>query len=174
MAPAPPPTVVADLRAYDPELRLRWARRRRLWCIERRMPPRHAQYLGEQPRASDDRSQDLRDGWVQGYANVMFVHPALLGSPAMWEALAGADLWRQGGAEALNRMLDEQEAAKERAVDQHIHNVNAAAASEMFDRIAWLDGRRVQMPGDPAPVGRWREESHPGFIVRDRRVTAEA
>ena len=174
IAPTPPASILIDLRRYDPELRLRWGQRTGLWIIEKRLPQRHHRYTGERPSPyKSPRGLDLFDGWKEGFVHVLFVHPSLLGAPVMWDALAGADTHRQGGVDALNRKLDEAEIAKQKASDKETHDMNAGAASDMFDRIAWLDGRRVTVP-NPEPVeGRWSDEAHPdGFVIRDRRIGA--
>lgn len=141
--PTPPREFVSALRSFDSTLRVRWGVRTSLWIIERKMPPRHKQLLAERPNPwHSARGLDLYDGWRDGYLHVMNVHPSLLNHRVFAE-LATCDTWRLGGMDALTRRLDEIEEAEEKAADREIHNFNEAAAKEMHDRLAWLQGRRV-------------------------------
>ena len=45
----PPREFVSALRAFDPDLRIRWATRTSLWFVERKLPERHRQLLSERP-----------------------------------------------------------------------------------------------------------------------------
>lgn len=172
IAPVPSPGFVADLRAYDPQLRVRWGHRMALWIIERKLPERHKQLLAEKATPwKSSRGLDLWDGWKEGYVHVMNVHPDLLAWTLVGTELRKADFQALGGVAALNRALDADEDAWERETDRAIANYTQAGASEMFDRLAWLDGRRVAVPNLERVVPRFVETAHEGFTVRDRRVT---
>lgn len=141
-----PREFVSALRAFDPDLRIRWAVRTSLWFIERKLPERHRQLLSERPNPwKSEKGFDLYDGWKDGWVHILSVHPSLLDHRVFHE-LAAADSHRQGGFEAINRRLDEAEAQWEKDTDKTIDNWNEAAAKESHDRLAWLQGRRVAVP----------------------------
>lgn len=172
IAPLPPSGFVADMRSYDPALRCRFGTRLGLWIIERKLPERHKQLLAEKPNPhKSSRGLDLWDGWREGYIHVMNVHPDLLSWTLVVEELRKADIQALGGIEALNRALDADEEAWERDTDQTIKNFTQGAASDTWDRLAWLDGRRVTVPNlEPVPP-RFKETAEDGFTVRLRRHT---
>lgn len=150
--PTPPREFVSALRTFDASLRIRWGARTSLWIIERAMPPRHKQLLAERPNPwHSARGLDLYDGWREGYLHVMSVHPSLLDHRVFAE-LRRCDIWAQGGLARLTDRLDAIEEAEEKAADREIHNFNEAAAKEMHDRLAWLQGRRVAV-GDTVTAG---------------------
>lgn len=163
-----PKEFVSALRAFDPALRIRWAHRMEVWIIERKMEPRHKQLVAERPNPfKSARGWDLYDGWKEGYVHVLSVHPTLL-DHRVFATLAEADAWRQGGMAKMAAQLDAADEAVERAEDRERLNVNEALSRDAYDRIAWLEGRRVAVtePGEPAG------ERRDGYVVRDRRVTA--
>lgn len=142
----PPKEFVSALRAYDPLLRIRWAVRTHLWYVERKLPERHRQLLSERPNPwKSERGWDLYDGWKEGWCHVLSVHPTLL-DHRVFEVLAAADSYRQGGFAGLNRQLDEAEALWEKEADKEIANWNESAARDAAERMPWLQGRRVSVP----------------------------
>lgn len=163
-----PREFVSALRAFDPGLRIRWAVRVGKWFIERKLPERHKQLLSERqnPRKSD-LGWDLHEGWREGYVHVLTVPHELL-DHGVFDELAKADAWRQGGIEQINRQLDEAEAKWDADGDRTIANYTEAAGKEAADRMAWLTGRRVSMHEESRPD---RLEDRGGFLVNDRRMT---
>jgi hypothetical protein len=164
----PPREFVSALRSFDADLRIRWQVRTKLWAIERKMPPRLRTYLAEQPPAnpwSGDRSLDLFDGWRDGYVHVMNVHPSLL-DHRVFAHLAEADAWRKGGMTALVDQIEEEERQREAAFERERHNFHEAAGKDLYDTIAWDEGRRVSLHEPAEPAGEARE----GYVVVDRRV----
>jgi len=142
----PPREFVSALRAFDPELRIRWAQRTSLWFVERKLPERHRQLLSERPNPwKSPRGFDLYDGWKEGWVHVLSVHPTLL-DHRVFDVLAAADSYRQGGFEGINRQLDEAVAKWEHDTDREIKNWNESASKEAAERMPWLQGRRVVVP----------------------------
>ena len=165
-----PRSFVARLSAFDPELRVVWAPRVKTWFIERRLPERHRQLLAERPNPfKGARGKDLYDSWRQGYVHVLSVPPDLL-DERVFDALAEADAWRQGGFEAINRRLDAEREAEEQQADRAIAHWSEAAASEAYDRLMWLQGNRVAVHPSQAERGSPDTvEVHEGFTVRVRK-----
>ncbi len=145
----PPREFVSALRAFDPELRIRWAVRTSVWYVERRLPERHRQLLSERQNPwGSQRGFDLYDGWKDGWVHVLSVHPTLL-DHRVFEALAAADSHRQGGFEGINRQLDEIDAQWEKDTDREIQNFNESAAREAHDVLQWRLGNRVAVHSPP-------------------------
>lgn len=169
-APTPDPAFVAALARYDALLRVRWAPRLAVWFIERKLPERSRQRLVERPNPfKSARGQDLYESWKEGYVHVLSVPPDML-DQRVFDALAEADTWRQGGFDAINRQLDEAEAQREATVDREIATWSEGAASDAYDRLAWLDGRRVALTEEGSGViPSDRVEQHEGFTVRIRK-----
>lgn len=165
----PPSGFVKDLRAYDPLLRVRWGRFTQMWIIERKMREQHPQYVSERPAAwsKHSKQKDLWDGWREGYVNVLFVHPSLLGAP-VFEVLADCDTYRHGGFERYAAKLDAADEAWEQGKDRDVSTWAEAAAYDFHDSLAWREGRKIQVPGDPAPP---KDDviQREGYVVRDRR-----
>jgi hypothetical protein len=148
----PPSSFVKDLRAYDPLLRVRWGRHTQMWVIERKMREQNPQYVAERPAewSRSARRRDLWEGWREGHVNVMFVHRDLLGTP-VFEALAECDTYRHGGFERYAAKLDAADEAWERSKDRDIQTYTEAAAYDFHDSLAWREGRKIQVPGEPVP-----------------------
>src|SRR3989304_5300892 len=140
--PTPPAALTEALRRYDADLRVRWGRHRAIWLIERKLPPRHRTLLGERPSPwKSARGRDLYEGWREGYVHILSVHPDLIqNTPRILDELASADLWRQGGIEAINRRLDEVAEQEQRDVNQMIQDRAHVVAYDSVDRLAWLGG----------------------------------
>lgn len=141
-----PREFISALRAFDPDLRIRYAVRTQLWFIERKLPERHKQLLSERPNPwKSERGWDLYDGWREGFVHILSVDPSLL-DHRVFEVLAAADSYRQGGFEAINRQLDAAVETWEKETDKHIANWNESAAKDAAERMPWLQGRRVTVP----------------------------
>jgi hypothetical protein len=167
----PPTGFVSQLKQYDDKLRIRWGVRTKHWIIERQMPPRHRQLLLERPNPyTSARSQDIYDGWRDGYLHVLSVHPTML-DQRVFQHLADADAWRQGGFEAVSRAMDRDQEAWEQTTDKQIQDWTVDASKEAHDRLQWLLGNRVALtmiPDEDLPIE--SVEQHDGFRVRTRRV----
>ena len=164
----PDPSFVADLRAYDPRLRVRWALHSARWFIERELPPRNPQWISERPNpfGRSARAKDLWEGWRDGYVHVLSVDQADLHWSIVAPVLTEQDSQQAGGFDALNRKMDEAEAAWERHADGATRDWAEQASYDAYDHLAWREGRRVSLH-QPAAV----DIPHPdGFVIRDRRV----
>jgi hypothetical protein len=150
MSPSKPYALIRALREYDPTLRCRWGTHTQMWIVEKQLPPRHKQLLSERPNPwKSPRGLDLYAGHIEGYVNVLFVHRDLADNvPLVMQHVADADFLRQGGIDAFTRRIEAMEDAQEQAADREIHNFNEAAAKEMHDRLAWLQGRRVAVESE--------------------------
>ena len=173
LAPALPDSVDRDLKAYDASLRLRWGPHTSLWYLEKKLDVRHPSLGKERPNplGTSPRCRDLWEGYRDGYAIVMCVHPSLCTSRIILEALRNTDLHALGGAEALNRRLDAIQEAEDKAQDRVLDTFLQGASRDLFDRAQWMGKRRIQVPNDDVDVARITPvEQHDGFSVLDRRV----
>ena len=142
----PPREFVSALRAFDKELRIRWATRTCVWFIERKLPERHRQLLSERPNPwKSPRGFDLYDGWREGWVHILSVHPDLL-DHRVFDVLAAADSYRQGGFAAINRQLDEAVEQWERDTDRAIQNFQESAAREAFDDLQSISKQKIFVP----------------------------
>ena len=68
MSPLPPPGLVKDLRGYDPTLRLRFGRHRKLWMVEKALPVRHPSLAQERPNplGHSPAAKDVFDAMWRG------------------------------------------------------------------------------------------------------------
>lgn len=160
-------SLVTDLKAYDPELRIRWGRHTEKWLIERHIQC-NDERLSHCLPPPDDASKirkDLYEGWREGYVHVLTVPIEMAYWHFIGPELARADSWRQGGFAGMNDKLDEEAAEWEKQADRKVDNFVEAATDDAYERLAWLQGRRMAV-SKPEPV---YEDSGMGFKVRDRR-----
>lgn len=183
---APPPLLQA-LRSYDPRLRLRWCEMAEEFWIEtpeasadpelvralesdyrlqldlllKNAPERHAIARRiEAARAARD-----------GYRAIMFIpRDCIFDTDRILRALVESDCAKQGNKAGVNRLYDH---AAERFYverDKERRAFVEAGSRDMYDRMAWLSGRRVAT-SDMAAGAETADtlESHDGFTVRIRR-----
>jgi hypothetical protein len=176
IAPKPPYSVVRDLAAYDKDLRLRWSTRRDLWMVEKKLEMRHPSVEKERPNliGKSAVSQDLFDAARDGYVHILDIHPSLLRSEIILGALRSTDLNFHGSWAAINRRLDEIQAAEDAALDRQLDTFVEAGSREIYDRDQVLGGRKIYVPNKdvPAPPVITPVVQGDGFVIRDRRVTA--
>lgn len=168
MIPTLPAGFVADLQRYDPALRVRWGVRTHLWHIERRLPPRHRQLLGEQPNPwTSPRGFDRFDGWKDGYVLVMRVHPSCLHWAVVVEELSRWDAHLKGGMTRLDDELQRREAEEEAQQERYEDDWHRQHALDAADTMQWRLGHRVMTALSPveAPSSDHIEQ-HEGFTVR--------
>ena len=182
----PPATLVRALAGYDRRLRLRYAEvaeerwievpeapadpelvralesdyRLQLGLLLEQAPERHAIARRiEAARAARD-----------GYRGIMFIPRDLIhDTDTILRALGESDCAKQGNKEAVSRLFDQAadtfyvERAKERRayVEQ--------GSRDLYDRIAWLSGRRVATSDMAGGETADRVTEHEGFTVRIRK-----
>ena len=166
----PEASLVADLHAYDPKLRIRWAKKSERWFIERKLDrrPTGLEHVLPPEDAAGPLRHDLWEGWRDGWLHVLTVDPELAHWHFIAPELAKQDAWRQGSFKEINRQLDEAEENHDKASDKRIDNWAEAASKDAYDHMGWFEKRTVSMhqPGpDPTYV-----DTGLGFKVRDRRI----
>ena len=169
----PPADLVADLKQFDPTLRIRWGGYTQMWFIERQMPSLHIQYLREKPNPyKSPRGLDVYAGWKEGFLHVLTVAPELItNKPLIFETLRSCDSWRVGGMEKLSQELDRIHVHEEGQVDRAIETWNQSASREMHDQLQWRLGNRISMRPDPTGITSTDQvEHHEGFTVVDKRM----
>jgi len=172
----PPRSFVKDLAAYDPALRVRWAKHMGKWLIERKLELRNPAWLAERPLnpfGHSPRAKDLWQGWRQGYVHVLTVPRELLAWSVVAPHLAAVDREQAGSWEALIQRIEEADAKLEAERARNVVNWAEATAGEAADTIMWREGHRVATAHAPSGVASSdRVETHEGFTVRVRKGAA--
>lgn len=123
-----------EWRTYDRFLRLRWS----LDEPGKFILERKTRYLDDYPfRRGTDRQIQLKDD----YRRVVLVEPRELGF--VNAHLRRTDIQRLGGANLLAARMQQAEDSWVSAQDKGMRDVFDAAGSEAYERLAWLEGRRV-------------------------------
>ena len=123
-----PDDVAAQIRRYDPLLRVRWARQERCVRIERKVR-RGRDVDPATCRALHDDYEAARDG----YACVYKLHPHQ--ARQVLPALVAGDLWRQGGARRVADSLDEDDRACDARLRRAVGNFTEDWARDLFRHI---------------------------------------
>lgn len=124
---------------YDRFLRVRWSLDEYgKYILERKT--RYPFWPDQRP-VSRDRCQGLADG----YRKVMTFHPNEI--QFVLQSLQRTDVQRLGGAKKLAADLELHEAKVEELMDRQHNTDREAAGGEAYERLAWIEGRRVSMGG---------------------------
>ena len=164
---SPDPSLVRELQAYDDKLRIRWATHSEKWLIERKVQVNDQRLANCLPPPDDATAirKDLFEGWREGYVHVLTVPVEMAYWHFIGPELVRADSWRQGGFAGMNDRLDAEARAWEESKDKEVDNYVEAATDDAYERLAWLEGRRIAMTNaEPAYT-----DTGLGFKVRDRR-----
>lgn len=170
----PDPSFVRDLAAYDPKLRVRWAKHTETFMIERRMEVRNPAWLAERqlnPFGVGKRKKDLWEGWRAGYVHVLSVHPSLLNWQTVAPVLASTDREQAGSFQALADQMDAADAAMDAERERTVKNWSESAAKDAASRLFWLEGHTVATAHEESGViPSDTVERHPdGFVIRTRK-----
>jgi hypothetical protein len=171
----PEPSLVTELRSYDPRLRIRWARHSERFFIERKMEHLHPDMAADRitPPADDapPLRRDLWESWREGYLHILSVDREMAHWRFVEPELARLDSWRQGGFKAINDAADEAAVAWDKAGDKKIEDWAHAASLDAADHAGWFEKRTVSMFERRDEVQ--YVDSGLGFKVRDRRHHGE-
>jgi len=132
----PPKDFVRTLRAYDRDLRVVWSPTRTCWLIERKVRRARLWYGGE------SQDPDVKRRYLDGYVHVGNVPYGALDELViinLWKS----DMWTQGGAKAVNAVLDDYWETKERTEARTQRDDLRHMAGEMYDYIAWRRKGRI-------------------------------
>ena len=136
-----PAWFVRELEAFDPDMRLRWSRRLELWQLERKV--RRSLHPGTIKQSDwDDDVIRARDG----YLLVASVPPRAL-HRSIFSKLRHADLWSNGGWEAVSDALDAYEQEEESRKWESFSAKARDYAADMYDWLKIRDGRSVYNVG---------------------------
>lgn len=128
-----------QFKKYDRFLRVLWSLDEYgKYILERKT--RWAAYPDERPE-SKDRCRQLS----QGYRKVFTFWPNEI--QYVLQSLRRTDIQRLGGAKTLARDLETSEAKVEDLMNRQHNTDREAAGGEAYERLAWLEGRRVAMGG---------------------------
>ena len=124
---------------YDRFLRVRWSEDEYgKYILERKT--RFVFYPVDRPASPDRRIQ-----LTQGYRKVFTFWPNEI--RYVLQSLQRTDVQRLGGAKKLAADLEASEAKVEELMDRQHNTDREAAGGEAYERLAWLEGRRVAMGG---------------------------
>lgn len=169
----PEASLVSDLKAYDPQLRIRWAKHVEKFFIERKMEHLNPAMAADRitPPADDAAPLrlDLWDAWREGYLHILTVPRDMAHWRFIEPELARLDSWRRGGFKEINRELDEDAVAWDRSTDKAIDDWAHAASLDAADHAGWFEGRTVSLHQSDGPA---YKDSGEGYLVRDRRRSA--
>ena len=135
----PPAAIVNKITSYDPALRVVWSPSRECWLIERRVRRARLWYGGESP------DPDVKRRYLDGYIHVGNVAPRLLDERVLLN-LWKNDMWRQGGAKAVNAAMDDYFETTERQEVATRRDDLRGVAADMWDFLAWRRKGRVTVP----------------------------
>ena len=127
------------LRSYDPDLRCVWSLRDDQWLVERRVRRSRVGY------GFESRDPDVARRARDGYVHVGNVPPGCLDELVILN-LWKSDMWRLGGAKAVNAELDAYWESREQKEESDRRDDARQVAIDMYDRIAWLRKGRVATP----------------------------
>ena len=135
----PDPAFLKKLRLYDPDLRVVWSLRRECWLIERQIRRGKPCLTFDSP--DPDAARRARDGYV----HVGNVPPRMLDERVLLN-LWQNDMWKHGGAKAVNQALDDYYADRDTKSARDQRDGLKQMAADMWDRIAWMRGGRICVP----------------------------
>lgn len=135
----PNPHFLRKLRAYDPDLRVVWSFTKECWLIERKVR------RGRPSTYVDSPDPDVVRRTRDGYVHVGNVPPRELDDLVLLN-LWKSDMWQQGGAKAVNQMLDEYWDVHEAREERNQRDDLKQVAVDMWDFIAWKRKGRVSVP----------------------------
>lgn len=166
----PEASLVTELKAYDSRLRIRWAKHVEKFFIERKMERLHPEMAADRvtPPAADGPPirLDLWDAWRDGYLHVLTVPAEMAHWRFVAPELARLDSWRRGSFQEINRELDDDAVAFDKATDKRIDDWAHAASLDAADHAGWFEKRTVSLH---QPEATPYVDTGLGFQVRDRR-----
>ena len=186
----PPAGLVRDLKARDPKLRLRYAPLAGEWWIEAPFAgaadPEIARTLADEYRGqlalavspatrhAFARRIEAVKAAQDGYRGIMFIPRDLIDhTDLILRTLHETDYATAGGPNGINRRLDAEGAAWDEARDKNRRAIVEEGARSTYDRLAWLEGRRMTTSDMTEGVETSDAvEQHEGFTVRMRKVLA--
>jgi hypothetical protein len=102
----PPIGFVADLKSYDPDLRVRWSDRGDCWLIERKITK--ARWIDpDAVLVKDWKDYEEYKAAREGYILLMDVDRDCLDRRVFY-TLWDSDIWRQGGYEKVNQQINQE------------------------------------------------------------------
>jgi hypothetical protein len=136
-----PTWFLRELKAFDPDLRLRWSPRLELWQIER------------QVKRSVHPGTIRNDGWhddyiraSDGYILVASVPPHLL-VRSIFQKLKDSDLWARGGWEKVINEIETAERIEEEKKWEDFGADVRYSSAELYHFLKHRNGQSVYAPG---------------------------
>jgi hypothetical protein len=136
-----PEWFLRELRAFDPDLRLRWSSKREMWQLERRVTRSLHPGTIRNDGFDDDyiRAQD-------GYILVAQIpHNAIARS--IFDKLKAADLWSNGGWEKVADQIEKYELLEQEKRDRDLNEDLKNMSKELYEVLKIRDGRSIYNAG---------------------------
>jgi hypothetical protein len=128
---------LTELKAFDPDLRVRWSTKMNIFQLERKIA--HGKFIDTTKKDTYD------DDYVrarEGYILVALIEPGKF-SRNIFATLKACDLWSNGGWEHMARYIEEQEAAVEQKIWDDFSDDLKAQASELYSFLKIREGSMI-------------------------------
>jgi len=160
LAPSLPRNYNKHLRAAYPDCRIRWSNRQECWLLERRANYGRVDIdPAKYPKDAIDTFIQRRDGMYtagryhpNGLPPVELLVKILRANDTARMDIAGKTPEEQ--AENYCNMLEEQEAERVRLANKNASFVESGVGNELYDQLAWAEGRRVSVPSNASGVNK--------------------
>jgi hypothetical protein len=138
-----PAWFLKELKAFDPELRLRWSHKMNLWQLERKIA--HGKIIDT---SKTDYFDDDYTRAREGYILVALIEPDKF-SRNIFSVLRASDLWSNGGWETVAAHIEEMEAREEAQKWEAFSDEVKYQAKEFYDFLQFREGSRIINIGMP-------------------------
>lgn len=128
---------LAELEAFDPDLRCRWSNRTGTFHLERKV----TRSLPTECYKSDTEHDDYIRA-REGYILVGVINPDGF-SRSIFDKLRASDLWSNGGWQKMISDIEAYEAEEEEKKDKAFSDDLAAMSGEVYRFLKFREGSRV-------------------------------
>lgn len=135
-----PQWFLTEMKAFDPDLRVRWSPLVKLWQLERKIAH------GLPINTTKDSFHDDYIRAREGYMLVAMIEPGKF-SRSIFVTLRASDLWANGGWEAMADLIEDLEAREEELKWRAFSDDIRHASQEFYDFLAVRSGTRIFSPG---------------------------
>lgn len=135
--PTAPQWFLDELRAFDPDLRLRWSIRTHSWALERQVR------RGLHPGTT--KGDPFSDDYIRARDGYILVGTIPFGGlhRYVFQRLRDSDLWARGGWQRVADEMDQADEMTEQARLEKFSRENREYARDLYNLYAIRDGRTV-------------------------------
>jgi hypothetical protein len=135
-----PKWFLTEMKVFDPELRVRWSPKCRMFQLERKIS--HSMPIETTKDSFSDDFIRARDGYVL----VAMIEPGKF-SRNIFAVLRASDLWSNGGWEAVADAVEAFEAREEELKWKEFENNIHYDSIDVYNWLKIRDGRTIYCPG---------------------------